>query len=164
MGITLSELGMRHNYYVSWLPSYGPEMRGGTAHCHVKIFNDRIGSPLVANPTIFVAMNKPSLEKFEKEVVKNGIVIYDSSLIDNVPQRRDISVFSVPATQLSDRLGSTKAANMVMLGVITELTHIFSPKYVHWSIPFIMKNEKYVELNQKAFQKGREYFISHFKK
>ncbi|MDO9547830.1 MAG: thiamine pyrophosphate-dependent enzyme, partial [Candidatus Marinimicrobia bacterium] len=109
LGTVLSEMGMRHNYEVSWLPSYGPEMRGGTANCSVKISKKKIGSPLVANPTILIAMNRPSLDKFENDVVSGGLIMYDDSLIDRKPVRDDVDILPIPATKLADELGNTKA-------------------------------------------------------
>ncbi|HFE52713.1 MAG TPA: 2-ketoisovalerate ferredoxin oxidoreductase, partial [Bacteroidetes bacterium] len=110
LGLALSESGMRQGYQVSWLPSYGPEMRGGTANCHVNLSERRIGSPLVSKPTVLIAMNRPSLDKFEPEVVKGGLIIYDSSLIDRPVARTDVEAFPIPATKMADELGNPRAA------------------------------------------------------
>ena len=85
LGYALANIAMGHNYKVSWLPSYGPEMRGGTANCSIKVSDKRIGSPMIDNPTVLVAMNKPSLQKFVNDVQPGGIILYDSGLIDEVP-------------------------------------------------------------------------------
>jgi len=154
LGVALSQMGMTHQYYVSWLPSYGPEMRGGTAHCHVKLSHDPIGSPLVAKPTIFVAMNKPSMEKFEPSVVKGGDIFYNSSLIDTPPKRDDVNVYPVAATEIADELGNTKAANMVILGAIIAKTGLVDKEAVIEQMPNLLKKKKYAELNQKAVKAG----------
>jgi len=157
LGIVLAEMGMRHNYEVSWLPSYGPEMRGGTANCSVKIASKKIGSPLVANPTILIAMNRPSLDKFEKEVVPGGLIFYDSALIDRAPVRSDVRVVALPATRMADELGTTKAANMVIAGALIELTGIMSLELVMEALGETLKRKNLVELNQKALLKGAEF-------
>ncbi len=157
LGTVLSEMGMRHDYQVSWLPSYGPEMRGGTANCSVKISTKKIGSPLVDNPTLLVAMNRPSLDRFEKDVVADGIIIYDSSLIDRKPERDDVSLIPIPATQFADDLGSTKVANMVIVGAIIEKLGFMSRDIVIDSLGDVLKKKKLVDVNKKAIRKGAEY-------
>lgn len=163
LGTVLSEMGMRHNYEVSWLPSYGPEMRGGTANCSVKISKKKIGSPLVANPTILIAMNRPSLDKFENDVVSGGLIIYDNSLIDRKPVRDDVDVIPIPATKLADELGNTKAANMVIVGALIAVKEIMSQQVVLDSLGDVLKRKNLVELNRKAILRGAEY-IKNLKK
>ena len=101
---------------LSWLPSYGPEMRGGTANCSVCISEDKIGSPLVTNPNVFVAMNLPSLEKFINDVEPGGVVLVDSSLIDKKVERDDVTVHYVPASALAEENGVKGLANMILVG------------------------------------------------
>jgi len=161
LGTVLSEMGMRHNYQVTWLPSYGPEMRGGTANCSVKISRKKIGSPLVANPTILIAMNRPSLDKFENDVVSGGLIIYDSSLIDRQPVRDDVEVIAIPATKMADELGNTKAANMVIAGALIEDKDLMSQQLVLNSLGDILKRKNLVELNQNAILKGAEFIKLH---
>lgn len=163
LGTVLSEMGMRHNYEVSWLPSYGPEMRGGTANCSVKISKKKIGSPLVANPTILIAMNRPSLDKFENDVVSGGLIMYDNSLIDRKPVRDDVDVIPIPATKLADELGNTKAANMVIVGALIAVKEIMSQQVVLDSLGDVLKRKNLVELNRKAILRGAEY-IKNLKK
>jgi 2-oxoisovalerate ferredoxin oxidoreductase beta subunit len=158
LGIALSQMGMMHQYYVSWLPSYGPEMRGGTAHCHVKLSHEPIGTPLIANPTILVAMNKPSLDKFEETVITGGDIFYNQSLIDSKPERADVDVIPIPATRIADDLGNTKAANIVMLGAMIAHTGILEPDAVIQEMDKLIKKSKYVPLNQKALKAGIEAF------
>ncbi|MCF7885788.1 MAG: 2-oxoacid:acceptor oxidoreductase family protein [Candidatus Marinimicrobia bacterium] len=157
LGTVLSEMGMRHDYEVSWLPSYGPEMRGGTANCSVKISSRKIGTPLVDNPTLLVAMNRPSLDKFEDAVVPEGIIIYDSSLIDRKPERDDIEAIALPATKIADELGNTKVANMVIVGAINEKLELLSQEVIMESIGDVLKKAKFVDINRKAIGKGAEF-------
>ncbi len=157
LGTVLSEMGMRHNYEVSWLPSYGPEMRGGTANCSVKISSKKIGSPVVANPTILIAMNRPSLDKFETGVVSGGLIVYDSSLIDRAPTRTDVTVIPIPATKMADELGNTKIANMIIVGALIKYLGIMSQEIVLDSIGDVLKRKELVPLNQKAILKGAEF-------
>ena len=156
MGYALANIAMGHNYKVSWLPSYGPEMRGGTANCSVKISNKRIASPMIDNPSVLVAMNKPSLHKFEDLVQPGGIILYDNGLIDSPPTRKDVTVIGIPATQVADQMGSTKAANMVMLGAYAKIRGILQENYVLQALPLIIKNKAFHALNEKAFLKGME--------
>jgi len=154
LGVVLSEMGMRHNYQVSWLPSYGPEMRGGTANCSVKISKAKIGSPLVANPTLLIAMNRPSLDKFENDVMADGLIIYDNSLVDREPQRKDVEVLPIPATKFADEMGNTKIANMIIVGALVEKLGFMSLDIILESLGEVMKKKKLVELNQKAIMRG----------
>jgi len=160
LGTVLSEMGMLHNYEVSWLPSYGPEMRGGTANCSVKISKKKIGSPLVANPTILIAMNRPSLDKFENDVISGGLIMYDDSLIDRKPVRDDVDIIPIPATKLADELGNTKAANMIIVGALIALKGFMSQQIVLDSLVNVLKRKNLVELNQKAILRGAEYIHS----
>ncbi|MCF7805513.1 MAG: 2-oxoacid:acceptor oxidoreductase family protein [Candidatus Marinimicrobia bacterium] len=156
LGVALSQMGMIHQYHVSWLPSYGPEMRGGTAHCHVKLDHEPIGAPLIENPTILVAMNKPSMDKFEPNVVEGGDVFYNSSLIDEPPSRTDVNAIPVNATEIADELGNTKAANIVMLGGIIAKTGILELEAVVNEMHQLIKKKQYVDLNVKAVKAGFE--------
>ena len=115
-GKVIAYAGMVEEKEISWLPSYGPEMRGGTANCSVCISENKIGSPLVVNPDILVAMNLPSLEKFENAVVPGGIILIDSSIIHKKVERTDVKVIYIPASDLAEKNGLKGAANMVILG------------------------------------------------
>ncbi|NLL94515.1 MAG: 2-oxoacid:ferredoxin oxidoreductase subunit gamma, partial [Thermoplasmatales archaeon] len=115
-GKVIAYAGLMEGKEISWLPSYGPEMRGGTANCSVCISDRPIGSPLVVNPDVLVAMNLPSLEKFEKDVVPGGLIIVDSSLIDKKVARDDVRVVYLPASKLAEENGLRGAANMVIVG------------------------------------------------
>ena len=115
---------MAAGYNVTWLPSYGPEMRGGTANVTVIVSNEEIGAPVVLQPAVGVIFNLPSMEKYEPLVKTGGTLLYNSSLIDSQPYRTDIKIFAVPANDLARKLGSERAANMVMLGSMISATQI----------------------------------------
>ncbi len=154
LGVWLSEIGMRENLEVSWIPSYGPEMRGGTANCHVKLSRSSIGSPLVTHPSILIAMNRPSLEKFEEDVVEGGAILWDNSLIDIDPKRTDIVRVPIPATEIAKELGNTRISNVVILGVLAGFSNFLDPLVVQRVLPLIFKKRHLLEINLKAFQKG----------
>lgn len=141
---------------LSWLPSYGPEMRGGTANCHVIISDEPVGSPIIIHPDILVSMNKPSLDKFENEVKAGGAIILDSSLIDRKVQREDVRAIYVDATNLADENGKGTLANMVMLGALTKETGIFTleeiKKGAEKAIP--ASKQQLLELNMKMIEIG----------
>jgi 2-oxoglutarate ferredoxin oxidoreductase subunit gamma len=128
IGKTLTEAGMKEGLSVSWLPSYGPEMRGGTANCSVVISGQDIISPMVLNPSELIAMNAPSLVKFESQVAENGKIFINSSIADEKVSRKDVSCFYVPCLEIAGELGNMKVANMVMLGAYIEATrNAFAP-------------------------------------
>ncbi len=157
LGVGLAQAGMQAGYNVSWLPSYGPEMRGGTANCHVSLSTNRVGSPLVSKPTTLVAMNLPSLDKFEVDVVPGGLIIYDSSLINRAPNRDDVEVIAIPATQLADTLGNTRVANMIVLGAYIQKTGVLKKETVFDALPNFLKKKTLVPLNKLAIEKGIEF-------
>lgn len=111
---------------LSWLPSYGPEMRGGTANCHVIISDEPVGSPIIITPDVLISMNKPSLEKFENTVVSGGTIIYDKTLIDREVSRGDVTVAAIEATGRATEEGKPGMANMIMLGALLKSTGIFT--------------------------------------
>ena len=156
LGVWLSEIGMREELEVSWIPSYGPEMRGGTANCHVKLSREPIGSPLVTHPTVLIAMNRPSLEKFEDDVIEGGAILYDNSLIGIEPSREDVKRIPIPATEIAKELGNTKISNVVILGVLAGFSDFLDPMVVQRVLPLIFKKRHLLEINLKAFQKGLE--------
>jgi len=115
-GKVLGYAGLAHGKEVSWLPSYGPEMRGGTANCHVIISEDPVASPIIMHPTLLIIMNRPSLEKFENTVEPGGTIVVDSAMVDVKVARDDVKVIYYPATKLATDAGSKKLANMLLLG------------------------------------------------
>ncbi len=157
-GKVVAYAGLIDNKEVSWLPSYGPEMRGGTANCSVSISDDPIGSPQVSNPNILVAMNGPSLDKFVNEVVPGGIIILDSSLIEKKVERTDISVFYVPATKLAEDNGVKGLANVVLIGKLIKETGFFSDKTIDDAIIKCVPARKtdMLDFNRKAILIGKD--------
>jgi len=157
LGRLLSESAMLLNYHTAWLPSYGPEMLGGTAHCHVSISEKRIGSPLVSLSDVLFAMNLPSLDKFENEVRKGGIIFVNSSLIQRKVQREDVETVYIPATEIADDLGNTKVANMVMAGAYAGYTGLLSLESILAAASSIIKRKGLIEINEKAIKEGVDY-------
>lgn len=153
MGKFLAYAGMDEGFNVSWLPSYGPEMRGGTANCCVIVTDENIGSPIVTNATALVVMNRPSLDKFEKSVVPGGIIIRDSTLVDRDIERNDAVVISIPATEMADELGNKKIANMILLGALIKKTGVIPIESLLKSLKGHGK-ESFFEINKKAIEKG----------
>jgi len=121
-GRLLAHVGLLDGLEVSWLPSYGPEMRGGTANCGVIISKDRIGSPIVPNPEVLVCMNLPSLNKFESSMTPGGILLVDSSLVTRGPERDDLTFHAVPATRIASDSGIGKLASIIMIGKLIRET------------------------------------------
>ncbi|AYD39313.1 2-oxoacid:ferredoxin oxidoreductase subunit gamma [Clostridium fermenticellae] len=156
MGKFLAYAGMDANLNVSWLPSYGPEMRGGTANCSVILTEDAIGSPIVTMANSIVVMNRPSLEKFEDKLEPNGVVILDSDLVDVMPKRKDVKVIAIPAQSVAEKIGSKKIANMVLLGALVKQTNIVSMDLLLSALKAHGK-EKFFESNKEAVLKGTEY-------
>ncbi|GAB4328532.1 MAG: 2-oxoacid:acceptor oxidoreductase family protein [Calditrichia bacterium] len=160
LGLGMAQTGMLEGYNVSWIPSYGPEMRGGTANCHVRISEEPVGSPLVTNPTVLVAMNRPSLEKFEKDVKEGGLIIYDSSLIDVEPTRKDVEIMPLPATKMADELGNTRVANMVVLGAYVGYTNALNLESVYETLNYIISRKRLININKEAVKKGYDFGMS----
>ena len=124
MGHFLAYAGLHDGKNVSWLPSYGPEKRGGTANCHVIVADGEVGSPIISRATALIAMNQPSLEKFEPLVEAGGLIILDSSLVPVRPQRTDIKVFTIPATEMAYEMGNATYAGIILLGKLIGQTGI----------------------------------------
>ncbi|MDU1412060.1 MAG: 2-oxoacid:acceptor oxidoreductase family protein [Clostridium sp.] len=156
MGKFLAYAGMDINMNVSWLPSYGPEMRGGTANCSVIVSDEPVGTPIVTAPTTLVVMNRPSLDKFEGEIVKGGLLIMDTDLVDRKLERDDLDVIRIPAQTEADKLGSKQIANMVLLGALVQKTQIVSMDELLKSLKEHGK-EKFFEINRKALEVGASY-------
>ncbi len=154
LGRVLAEAGMRHGWNVSWIPSYGPEMRGGTANCQVHIDERPIGAPVVDRPSILVALNKPSLDKFEPTVKPGGIIFYNTSMIDRKPARDDVEIVGIPFSDIADELGSLRFANMVVVGAIIEKTNLLGYDVTIDALNEAIKNKKFVPANIKAIDRG----------
>jgi len=157
LGQLLAEMGMREGLEVSWLPSYGPEMRSGSAHCHVCLSKDRIGSPLLSRPQVLVAMNEFSLRKFAPQVAPGGTIIYGCEQLPadfSLPQAR---VVCVPASEIADKLGSAKVANVVIMGALLEETECLSTATALQVLEAKVKNPALLELDRQALDAGRIY-------
>lgn len=157
IGKLLAYAGMLEGKQVTWMPSYGPEMRGGTANCAVVVSNDEVGSPLISKDgTAAIVMNLPSLAKFEKELVPGGKLIINKSLIDVEPTRKDIEAYYVSANELAMELGNAKVANMVMLGAYLEITKIVEVESVLQAFLKVFGENKshLIPLNKDALEKG----------
>lgn len=162
MGQLLTYPGMIEGKEDSWLPSYGPEMRGGTANCSVTVSDKPIGSPIISgDATCAIIMNLPSLEKFEKEVETGGILLINSSLIHPKCKRDDITSYYIPANELSQELGGTKFANMIMLGAYLKLTNTVEVESVLEAFKKVFgpKKEKYLGVNTEAIQLGMKQIL-----
>ena len=158
-GKFLAYAGLLEGREVSWLPSYGPEMRGGTANCNVVLSDTPVGSPIVSKPNILMVMNAPSLDKYEKEVYIGGRVFVDSSLISRKVERDDIYGYYIPATQMATEMGIEGLANMIIVGAIIKQTKCIKEETIvealHKVIPASKQN--LFDANYKAIQAGLEY-------
>ena len=156
LGQILAEMGMRAGCEVSWLPSYGPEMRSGSAHCFVCLSNDRVGSPLAERPDVLIAMNALSLDKFSSQVTPKGTILYNSSKLPEGFKLPDVRILCVPAADIADSLGTTKAANMVMLGALLESTRALPKEIAVEVLRAKVHNPKLLEVDCLAIDAGIE--------
>ncbi len=157
MGQLIAYAGMKEGKYVSWLPSYGPEQRGGTANCAVVVSGEQVGSPLVSQPTTAIVLNNPSYDKFEPTVRPGGLLIVNASLITKLSERTDIKVVNINATELAKELGNPKIANMILLGAFLEITGILSDDSILEALKKVLSPEKHslLEINKRALERGR---------
>jgi len=157
IGKVLAYAGMKAGKEVSWFPSYGPEMRGGTANCTVVISDKPIGSPVIQHPRSLIAMNLPSLDKFEPMLKEKAFVLINTSLVNREPARDDLTVLKVPASSIAIEEGSPRAANMVALGAYVGGTGIVEPEVVEGILEQEFgKKPQVLEINLKAFRRGYE--------
>jgi 2-oxoglutarate ferredoxin oxidoreductase subunit gamma len=158
-GKLIAYAGMVEGKHVSHIPSYGVEMRGGTANCSVVISDREVASPFVAHPTTLIVLNKPSLDKFEEMVVSGGNLFINNSLIDRNSERGDLNVYYVPANNLAEDAGTGRASNMVMMGALIAATGLVSRENLKNSIPEVVsaRNIRYNEINLRAIDMGYEY-------
>lgn len=157
-GQLLAYAGMLENKYVAWIPSYGPEMRGGTANCGVTVSDTPISSPVVSEPTVLIVMNRPSLEKFESRVTPGGIIMVNSSLIDLKVQREDVRTIYIPANDLAEEMGNGKVANNIILGSLIQMTGVVSMDSVVESLKNVLPPRRHnlIDINREALKKGME--------
>ena len=158
-GKFLAYKGLLEDKQVSWLPSYGPEMRGGTANCSVILSEQPVGSPIITTPDVLVAMNLPSLQKYVDAVVPGGQIYLDSSLIDAKVERTDVQVFYIPATQLAKDEGISSLANMIIMGSVLENHPELSFEGTEAVVEKLVPPQKAAlkELNMKALALGKNY-------
>lgn len=158
-GQLLTYTGMDEGHQVTWIPSYGPEMRGGTAHCTVILSDDPIGSPIIRNPTAAIVMNPPSMEKYEPLVKPGGVLIVNSTLIRQQSERDDITTVYVPANDLAMEMGNVKMANVVLLGALLAVKPILPVEAVKQAMEdHIPERRKHIiEPNKLALERGIEY-------
>ncbi len=155
-GKVLAYQGLTEDKNVSWLPSYGPEMRGGTASCNVIISDDPVGSPIVSNPDVLVAMNLPSLDKYENTVAPGGKIFVDSSLIERKVKRTDVEVHYIPATQLASDNNIPTLANMIIMGKLLSVMGEFNDEKVRKALTKVIsaKHADMLEVNLNALKIG----------
>ncbi|HXZ18624.1 MAG TPA: 2-oxoacid:acceptor oxidoreductase family protein [Candidatus Acidoferrales bacterium] len=157
LGQLLAEMGLREGLEVSWLPSYGPEMRSGSAHCHVCVSKERIGSPLISHPDVLIAMNEISLRKFAPQVGPHGLILYNREKLPENFVAPEARVVCVPASEIADKLGSTKAANMVLLGALLEETGCLGADTALRVIEQKVKKVELLKTNREALEAGRQF-------
>ena len=155
MGLNLAQAAMLEGKNVTYLPSYGAEVRGGTANCTVAVSDEEIASPVASSPDFIVAMNQPSLVRFQNQIQSGGVLFINSSLIEAEIPRGDIEIVRVPANSIAEELGSPKSANMVMLGAFTKKSNLVSVSSVIEELKSTLKKkQKLIAINQKALMTG----------
>jgi 2-oxoglutarate ferredoxin oxidoreductase subunit gamma len=158
MGMTLSYAGVVEGKEITWMPSYGPEMRGGTANCIVIVSDRRISSPIVTTFDTVVALNQPSMDKFESAVRPGGLLVYDSTNIITPPTRTDVSLLGLPASEEAVKMKNSRIMNMIVLGAVLERTHVVEVESVMSALKKVLP-ERYhhlLPLNEQAIRRGME--------
>jgi 2-oxoisovalerate ferredoxin oxidoreductase beta subunit len=155
LGEVLAEAGLDAGLEVSWLPSYGPEMRSGTSNCHVRITRQVIDSPMVTSPNLLVAMNEPSLRKFVKSVAPGGWILYNGEEFPADCAQENVRVLARPFTEIANELGNARAGNMIMLGALLEITGVLQDVNVDAALGRLVKNPRFAEVNRRALGRGR---------
>lgn len=158
-GKFLAYKGLIDDKQVSWLPSYGPEMRGGTASCSVIVSDEPVGSPIVSKPDMLIAMNLPSLDRYESSVAPGGVIFADSTLIERKVNRDDVTVYYIPATRLASENGMPTLANMIIIGKVLKVLGDFDEASVRATLQKVIsaKRADMLEVNLKAMQLGADY-------
>src|SRR5690554_1640341 len=159
LGQLITYAGMIEDKNVSWLPSYGPEQRGGTCNCSVVVTSGEVGSPLVTKPTVAMVMNGPSFDPSKPTINPGGLLLYNSSLVPKQSAREDIRTIAVPANEVADELGNTRVANMVMLGAFVEATGLVKKESIEQALQSVISERHHhlIPLNMQAFERGRAY-------
>ncbi len=158
-GQLLAYAGMDSGKMVTWIPSYGPEMRGGTANCTVIISDEEIGSPLVRHPTAVIAMNLPSLDKYEDEIMSGGVLVVNSSMVNRSITRPDIKVVAIPGNEIAELLGDKRMTNMVLLGGLLANLPVLAVESIQKALEEHLpaRHHKLLPMNFKALQQGAGY-------
>ena len=158
-GKFLAYSGLIEGKQISWLPSYGPEMRGGTANCSVIISDEPVGSPIVSNPDVLIVMNLPSLDKYENAVVPGGKIFVDSTLIERKVERDDVDVFYIPATQMAKQMSAPTLANMIITGKLIKETGVIEHSNIEAALKKVVsaKHADLFSVNLDAINKGYEF-------
>ena len=158
-GKVLAYKGLVEGKQLSWLPSYGPEMRGGTANCNVIISDDPVGSPIVDNPNVLIVMNLPSLDKYENAAEKGAKIFVDSTLISRKVEREDVDVYYIPATKMAQEAGIPTLANMIMLGKVIKETGVVDFEGMEDALKKVVSARKanLIDVNLKAIKAGYDY-------
>jgi 2-oxoglutarate ferredoxin oxidoreductase subunit gamma len=155
MGLNLTQAAMLEGKYVTYLPAYGAEVRGGTANCTVSISDEEISSPVASSPNFVVALNQPSMIRFQNTIQSGGIMFLNSTLISLPPERGDIEVVSIPANAIAEKLGNIKSANMVILGAFIKKSNLVKLQSLIDGLIVAMKgNQKLIKINQEALDAG----------
>jgi 2-oxoglutarate ferredoxin oxidoreductase subunit gamma len=159
MGLNLAQAALLEGKNVTYLPSYGAEVRGGTANCTVAVSDEEIASPVASSPDFIVAMNQPSMVRFQNQIQSGGVLFINSSLIETEISRGDVDIVKVPANSIAEQLGSLRSANMVMLGAFTKNSNIVSISSVIEGLKSALKNkQKLIAVNTKALMAGYDLF------
>lgn len=162
IGKLLAYSAMKEGRHVTWIPSYGPEMRGGKANCTVVVSSEEIGSPVIPHPRAMIIMNNPSLEAFEPQLQAKGLLLLSSSFVNRPTARKDIKVVSVPASEIAESAGTEKSANMVMLGAYVALTRVVSKESVVEGLKELFgKKLGLFQANVRAFEEGMRFADKH---
>ena len=158
MGMTLAYAGMVEDKQVAWIPSYGPEMRGGTANCTVIVSDTNVSSPIISSYDTVIVLNQPSLEKFESKVKPGGVLIYESNNILNPPTRKDIDIYAIPAAVEAGKIGNKKTMNMIILGAFLAKRPLVSVKSIMEGLSKVLpeRNHHLLPVNEKALKHGME--------
>lgn len=159
MGYTIANAAMLEGKYVTYLPSYGVEVRGGTANCTVVVSDEEIASPVASEPEFVVAMNQPSFMRFQSILQSGGLMCVNSSIVDASNARGDIEIVAVPTTELAEKLGTTKVANMIMLGALVKASNIVSFDFLQTHLAEVLGEgkSKLLKINREALQVGFDY-------
>ncbi|NLT19801.1 MAG: 2-oxoacid:ferredoxin oxidoreductase subunit gamma [Syntrophomonadaceae bacterium] len=159
MGQFLTHAALSTGKHVSWVPSYGAEMRGGTANCLVTIAEEEISSPLTENPMMAVILNQPSLDKYEDKIQPNGTLVINTSLVERKPKREDLQILEMPVNHLAEELGNARGANMILLGAYLQKTAVVEVEKAleHFDLIFKGKSETVIAKNREAFMVGVEF-------